>query len=92
MIAEGEIVSAKEEEWNSSTFFSRKGLSAAMEELALCHADMNPTPSSCQSRQGERGWPEVKSPDRKPNAELDLDEQAYAALFPTHEKIRLSVD
>lgn len=39
MINEGQIVNSKEEEWNTSTFFSSQGLSLAVEELAMCHTD-----------------------------------------------------
>lgn len=92
MATEAELVNAKEDEWNTSAFFSANGLTSAIEELALCHADMQPAPASCCSDQGELGWAEVKAPDRKPSAELDLDEKTYAALYPTHERIRLSAD
>lgn len=92
MIVEGGLVSNNEDEWNSSTFFSSQGLSSAMTELALCHSDIQPTPSSCRGEQGNLDWPEVRAPDRKPHPERDLDEKTYHSLYPTHERIRLSSD
>ncbi|KAM0721301.1 hypothetical protein Q7P37_003589 [Cladosporium fusiforme] len=92
MVTEGDHVNSKSREWNSSVLFSAKGLSSAMVELALCHSDIHPSPSSCRGKQGEPDWPEVQAPDRKPSAENDLDEQIYSSLYPTHERIRLSAD
>lgn len=90
MVSEGELVNSKKEEWNTSTFFSSEGLLTSVKELALCHGDIQPPPSTCQ--QGKRTWPEVKVPGRKPNPDLDLDEKTYSSLFPTTERIRLSAD
>jgi hypothetical protein len=92
MISEAHLVSSREDEWNNSTFFSSEGLSSAIAELALCHADMQPNPSSCRGEQSKATWPEVRAPDRKPNPEVDLDEKAYNTLYPTSERIRLSAD
>jgi hypothetical protein len=92
MISEGDLVSSKEDEWNSSTFFSSSGLSCAMAELALCHADIQPSPSSCHGEQSQPAWSEVRAPDRKPNPDVDLDEETYNTLYPTSERIRLSAD
>lgn len=92
MVAVGALVSSKEDEWNNSTLFTSSNLSSAMTELALCHADIQPTPSSCRGEQGKPDWPEVQAPDRKPHPELDLKEEVYSSLFPTHERIRLSAD
>jgi hypothetical protein len=92
MISEGDLINSREDEWNSSTFFSSTGLSRAMAELALCHADMQPNPSSCHDKQSKPAWPEVRAPDRKPNSGVDLDEETYNSLYPTSECIRLSVD
>lgn len=92
MVTEGELVSSKEDEWNSSAFFSAEGLSSAMTELALCHSDVQPSPSSCRREKQQPDWPEVQAPDRKPHLELDLDENTYHSLYPTHERIRLSSD
>jgi hypothetical protein len=90
MFTIGELVSSKEEEWNNSVFFSPQGLSSAMTELALCHSDIQPIPISCRGQQG--AWPEVQAPDRKPNHDVDLDEDTYNSIFPTTERIRLSAD
>lgn len=92
MIGEGEFVSAREDEWNSSELFSSSGLSSAMEELALCHGDIEKPPATCRGRQDQLGWPEVQAPDRKPSVTDDLDEMTYTSLYPTHERIRLSAD
>jgi hypothetical protein len=92
MIREGHLVSSREDEWNSSTFFSSEGLSSAIAELALCHADMQPSPFSCHGEQGKPAWSEIRAPDRKPNSEVDLDEDTYSSLYPTNERIRLSAD
>ena len=89
MATEGQIVNSKEEEWNRSTFFSSQGLSLAMEELAMCHADTQEPPLACNKT---TDWPEVQAPDRRPTPETDLDEDTHHALFPTHERIRLSAD
>lgn len=89
MMAVGELASSKEDEWNKTSFFSSNGLSEAMEELALCHADTQPPPLSCH---GKTDWPEVQAPDRKPNPDMDLDDETYHSLFPTNERIRLSAD
>ena len=90
MISMGVLVSSKENEWDSSTVFSSKGLFSAMTELALCHSDIRPSPFSCRGEQGD--WPDVKAPDRKPNQAIDLDEEIYDDMFPTAERIRLSAD
>ena len=92
MMAEGALVSSNEDEWNSSVLFTSGNLSAAMAELALCHADIQPAPSSCCGEQGKPHWPEVQAPDRKPHPETDLTEETYVSLFTTHERIRLSAD
>lgn len=92
MFEEGALVSSKENEWNSSTLFTAGNLSSAMQELALCHADIQPTPSSCVDGQGKSDWPEVQAPDRKPHPEIDLNAETYSSLFPTYENIRLSAD
>lgn len=89
MMSAGELVNSKQDEWNRSVFFSSKGLSSAMTELALCHADIQPRPYTCL---GTKAWPEVRAPDRKPHPDRDLDESTYSELFPTHERIRLSAD
>jgi hypothetical protein len=92
MINEGDLINSREDEWNNSTFFSSTSLSCAMAELALCHADMQPSPSSCHGEQSKATWLEVRAPDRKPNPEVDLDEESYNSLYPTSERIRLSAD
>jgi hypothetical protein len=92
MISEGDLISSKENEWKDSTFFSSQGLSSAMAELALCHADIQPSPSSCHGEQSKATWPEVRAPDRKPDPEVDLDEGTYSFFYPTNERIRLSAD
>jgi hypothetical protein len=92
MMAEGALVSGKEDEGNSSILFTSSNLSSAMVELALCHADTQPTPSSCCGEEGKPHWPEVQAPDRKPHPENDLSNEVYNSLFPTHERIRLSAD
>jgi hypothetical protein len=89
MMAEGQNVNSKEDEWNSSTFFSSQGLTSAIVELALCHADVQQPPPACY---GKADWPEVQAPDRKPSSVNDLDEEVYHTLFPTNERIRLSAD
>jgi hypothetical protein len=89
MMAEGQSVNSKENEWNSSTFFSAQGLTSAMVELAMCHADSQDPPLACY-RTTE--WPEVRAPDRKPTSDNDLDDETYHDLFPTSERIRLSAD
>lgn len=64
-----------------------------MSELALCHADTEPSPMSCRGeKEGSMQWPEVRAPDRKPNHDVDLDEKTYRSFFPTSEHIRLSAD
>lgn len=92
MMGEAELVNGKEDEWNSSEFFSAKQLSSAVTELALCHADIQAVPSSCCGVQGTASWPEVQAPDRKPDPNIDLDDKLYNSLYPTHEHIRLSAD
>lgn len=93
MFEVGDLVNNKENEWNNSTFFTQEGLSLAMTELALCHADTEPGPLSCHGQeQGSTQWPEVRAPDRKPNHDVDMDEDKYRSLFPTNERIRLSAD
>ncbi|KAF1935118.1 hypothetical protein EJ02DRAFT_389653, partial [Clathrospora elynae] len=92
MMDETDIVNSKEDEWNCTALFSAKQLSSAVAELALCHADIQPTPASCRGPQGELSWPEVQAPDRKPDPSIDLDEKVYNSLYPTHERIRLSAD
>jgi hypothetical protein len=92
MINEGDPINSREDEWNSSTFFSSAGLSTAMAELALCHAEIQPHPSPCHGEQSKPTWPEVRAPDRKPYQEVDLDEETYGSLYPTSECIRLSAD
>lgn len=37
-------------------------------------------------------WLEVRAPDRKPNRDVDMDEDTYRSLFPTNERIRLGAD
>jgi hypothetical protein len=92
MISEGDLINSMEDQWNNSTFFSSAGLCCAMAELALCHADMEPNPSCCHGEQSKPAWSEVRAPDRKPNPEVDLDEETYNSLYPTSERIRLSAD
>jgi hypothetical protein len=92
MISEGDIINRRGDEWNSSTFFSSEGLSSAIAELALCHATMEPSPSSCHGERSKATWPEVRAPDRKPSPDVDLEEEAYSSLYPTSERIRLSAD
>lgn len=93
MIDVGNLVNDKEDEWNNSTFFTQQGLSLAMTELVLCHADTEPSALSCHGeKQGSAQWPEVRAPDRKPDPDLDLDKDTYRSLFPTNEQIRLSAD
>jgi hypothetical protein len=92
MASEGHLVSSREDEWNSSTFFSSEGLSSAIAELALCHADMEPRPTSCRGEQSKPAWSGFRAPDRKPNPEVDVDEETFASLYPTRERIRLSAD
>lgn len=92
MISEAELANSKEDEWNSSDLFSALGLTSAVEELALCHADIQPAPSSCRGVKGASSWPEVQAPDRKPEPSIDLDERTYTDLYPTQERIRLSAD
>jgi hypothetical protein len=89
MMAEGHSVNSKENEWNNSTFFSSQGLTSAMVELALCHADSQEPPLACY---GTTEYPEVQAPDRKPTPDNDLDDETYHALFPTNERMRLSAD
>jgi len=89
MMAEGQNVNSKEDEWNNSTFFSAQGLNSAMVELAMCHADSQEPPLACH---GTAEWPEVRAPDRKPTSHNDLDEETYHELFPTNERMRLSAD
>lgn len=92
MMAEAAIVNSKEDEWNSSDFFSADNLSSAVEELALCHSDIQPSPSTCRGQQDTKSWPEVQAPDRKPHPSMDLDEEVYNDMYPTNERIRLSAD
>jgi hypothetical protein len=89
MMAEGQSVNSKENEWNNSTFFSTQGLTSAMVELALCHADSQEPPLACY---GTTDYPKVQAPDRKPTSDNDLDDETYHALFPTNERMRLSAD
>lgn len=83
MTAEAKLANSKEDEWNSSIFFSSKGLSSATTELALCHADIQPPPFSCYGEQGRPDWDQVQAPDRKPKPDMDLDEEVYRSLYPT---------
>lgn len=46
MFEVGDLVNDREDEWNNSTFFTQQGLSLAMTELPLCHADTEPGPFS----------------------------------------------
>jgi hypothetical protein len=89
MMAEGQSVNSKENEWNNSTFFSSQGLTSAMVELAFCHADSQEPPLACY---GTTDYPEVQAPDRKPTSDNDLDDETYHALFLTNERMRLSAD
>ena len=89
----GDMANDKEDEWNNSTFFTKQGLTLAMTELTLCHADTESSPLSCHGeKQGSAQWPEVRAPDRKPDHDVDLDKDTYRSLFPTNEHIRLSAD
>jgi hypothetical protein len=92
MMIEAEQANRHEREWNRSDFFSAQGLIAATSELALCHGDIQAPPVSCRGGHAQGDWPEVQAPDRKPNPEVDLDEETYNSLFPTQERIRLSAD
>lgn len=92
MIEEGENVNSREREWNSSSLFSSKDLVSAMTELALNNADIQSSPHTCSGKHDKPNWPEVKAPDRKPDVDIDLNEQTYSSLYPTSERIRLSAD
>jgi len=92
MIAEGEAVNSREDEWNTSEIFSSYDLVSAMAELSLSNADMLPSPHSCSGKHNKPNWPEVQAPDRKPDPNIDLDQQMYCSLYPTSERIRLSAD
>lgn len=92
MFAVGEMVNSREDEWNSSEFFSSSGLTSAMTELALCHADTQPRPTSCRGPNDAPDWPGVKAPDRKPHPHTDLSAAEYRSLYPTRERIRLGDD
>jgi len=92
MITEGQAVNSREHEWNTSSIFSSKDLTSAMTELSLSNADIQPSPYSCSGKHDKPNWPEVRAPDRKPDPDIDLDEQTYSNLYPTSERIRLSAD
>jgi hypothetical protein len=92
MVAEGDAVNSREHEWNSSTLFSSKDLESAMIELSLSNADVQSSPHSCSGKHGKPNWPEVRAPDRKPDPDIDLDEQTHRSLYSTSERIRLSAD
>lgn len=72
--------------------FTSKDLSSAIIELSLSNADIQQTPHSCSGKRDKPYWPEVQASDRKPNPDVDLDEQTYNSLYPTSEHIRLSAD
>lgn len=93
MISGGELVNSTEDEWNSSAFFNKNDLSLAMTELALCNAEVQPRPFSCHGNLDKPSdWPEVQAPDRKPNGDIDLEDEMYRRLYPTREQIRFSSD
>lgn len=78
-------------EWNGHGLFTTEKLQIAVEELAFCNLEIQPNPTTC-SGADISSIPPIKAPDRRPSPNCDSATEAYEALFPTPEKVKLCAD
>ncbi|QKX58726.1 uncharacterized protein TRUGW13939_05853 [Talaromyces rugulosus] len=82
-------VTQRPKEWNGHGLFTVKKLEYAVKELVFCNLDIQPSPTICSGADIATAVPPIKAPDRRPNPQCDNSSEAYEALYPTLEKVKL---
>ncbi|KAJ5999858.1 hypothetical protein N7481_000267 [Penicillium waksmanii] len=87
-----EIVIARQNEWHSTGLFTAKKLRHAVEELIHANMDIQTTPDTCRGPRTANSIPDIRAPDRRPNARVDGSATIGNQIYPTHEQIKICAD